>query len=121
MVPTPYLTGSTQHSSDETLAAYWFSVSDLIAYFLYRQNFDPICVVFRGISGYAPLRSTCTTPTPLRSLPGNSDANLPDSDPLRRNSECGSRHVVENRRSPRRTFATISVSIICLRLLTYGL
>ena len=50
-------------------------------------------VASRRISGYAPLRSPCTTPTPLHSLLGNSDAKFPDSDPLRRNSGSGSRHV----------------------------
>ena len=102
MVPTPYFTGSsTQHSSDETPAAYWFSVSDLISHLLYHQNFDHICVAFRRISGYAPLRSPCTTPTPLHTLLGNPDAKFPDSGPLRRNPGCGSRHVSPARTCPR--------------------
>ena len=59
------------------LAAYWFSVSASITHSLYHQNFVPICVASRRISGYAPLRSPCTAPTPLHSLLGNSDANFP--------------------------------------------
>ena len=75
------------------LTAYWFSVSALIAHLLYHQNFDPICVAFRHISGYTPLRDPCTTPTPLHSLLGNPDENFLDPGPLRRDSGCGSRHV----------------------------
>ena len=101
MVSTQYFAGSTQHSSDETLATYWFSVSALIAHWLYHQTFDPICVAFRRISGYAPLRSPCTIPTPFHSLPGNPDANFPNSDPLRRNSGSGSRHVSPLPKCPR--------------------
>ena len=78
---------------DEALAAYRFSVRASIAHLLYHQNLDPICVALRPISGYAPLRSPCTTPTPLHSLLGNSDAKFPDSDPLRRNSGSGLRHL----------------------------
>ena len=64
-----------------SLAAYWFSVRASIAHLLYHQNLDPICVALRPISGYAPLRSPCTTPTPLHSLLGNSDANFPTQIP----------------------------------------
>ena len=50
MVPTPYFTDTTQHSSDETLSAYWFSVSASITHSLHHQNFVPICVALRPVS-----------------------------------------------------------------------
>lgn len=93
MVPTPDFAGSTQHSSDETLTAYFSSVSALTAHLLYHQDFYPTYGVFRRFSGYVSLRSPCTTPTSLHTLPRNSDAKFLDSDPLRRNSRSSSRYV----------------------------
>jgi len=93
MVPTPDFTGYTQHFSEETLTTYWSSVSALTAHLFYHKNFGPIYVAFRRFLGYFSLRGPHTTPTSLYTLPGNSDANFPYSDPLRRNSRSGSRHV----------------------------
>lgn len=99
MVPAPDFTGLTQPLSGETATADWFTVSALIVHLVHPQNFD--CTVFRRFSGYATLRSPCTTPTPLHSLPRNPNTNILDSSPLRCNSGSGSRHIFPTPTCPR--------------------
>ena len=97
MIQMPDFRSLTQFFSDEAAIADLFSVSTLVARLVYHQNFDFICVAFCHLLGYASLHDLCTTkcptPTPLHSLPGNPDANVPNSGPLRCDSRSDSRHI----------------------------